>query len=35
MKILGNLNYVIYMSPFHVLESETQAAGSEKAGTET
>lgn len=35
MKILGNLNCVVYMSPFQVLESETKAARFEKAGTET
>lgn len=34
MKILSSLYYVVYMSPFHVLESETEVAGSEKAGTE-
>lgn len=34
MKILGDLNCVICMFPFCVLESETQAASSEKAGTE-
>lgn len=35
MKILGNLYCVVYMSPFHVLELETEAAGLEKTGTET
>ena len=35
MKILGNSNCVVYMPPFRVLELETEAAGSQKAGTET
>lgn len=35
MKISSNLNYVVHMSPFHVLELEREAAGLEKAGTET